>query len=202
VRTTKASRTGRFRPARPPPGCSPVHLPASSRWPDHGVIYVVASHGSSPSSCPARPGPSLHWRCGSLRRETGERLADLSHQQLLEGLRRRLSWGGLLAEADQRLPLRAVVNRSIVRPRAGSLAADSNGSRIDTAIVEHRRVQLRRDQRASSHPNSPVFRSYTPDPDQSGLGLFGLFQTITTGHTSLVRYFLVTSSYQHAPDRI
>ena len=88
-------------------------------------------------------------------RETGERLADPSHQQLLEGLRRRLSWGGLLKQTNQRLPLRAVVNRSIVHPRAGSLAADNNGSRIDTAIVEHRRVQLERIQRASSHPNSP-----------------------------------------------
>ncbi|MCP9829306.1 AAA family ATPase [Synechococcus sp. L2F] len=87
-------------------------------------------------------------------RETSERLADPSHQQLLESLRRRLRWGGLLKEADQKLPLRAVVNRSIVHPRTGSLAAD-NGSRIDTAIVEHRRVQLERIQRASSHPNSP-----------------------------------------------
>lgn len=88
-------------------------------------------------------------------RETGERLADPSHQQLLEDLRKRLIWGGLLEEADPRLPLRVVVNRSIVHRRAGSLAADNNSSRIDTAIVEHRRVQLERIQRASSHANSP-----------------------------------------------
>ncbi len=99
-------------------------------------------------------GPQLLEVYGWLR-ETSERLADPSHQQLLESLRRRLNWGGLLEEADLRVPLRAVVNRSIVHPRTGSLAADSNGSRIDTAIVEHRRVQLERIQRASSHPNSP-----------------------------------------------
>ncbi|MCT0212442.1 MULTISPECIES: ATP-binding protein [unclassified Synechococcus] len=99
-------------------------------------------------------GPQLLEVYGWLR-ETGERLADPSHLQLLEDLRRRLSWGGLLVEGDQKLPLRAVVNRSIVHPRAGSLAADTSGSRIDTAIVEHRRVQLSRDKHASSHPNSP-----------------------------------------------
>ena len=88
-------------------------------------------------------------------RETSERLADPSHQQLMEVLRRRLRWGGLIEEDYQRLPLRTVVNRSIVHPRAGSLSTSNNSSRIDTAIVEHRRVQLERIQRASSHPNSP-----------------------------------------------
>jgi predicted kinase len=88
-------------------------------------------------------------------RQTSERLADPSHRQLLEDLDQRLQWGGLLTDAEPPPPLRAVVNRSIVAPRSGSLAAETGGSRLDQAIVEHRRVQLSRDPRASSHPGSP-----------------------------------------------
>ena len=99
-------------------------------------------------------GPQLLELYGWLR-DTSERLADPSHRQLLEDLRKRLLWGGLLQDDAPQAPLRLFANRSLVPPRPGSLAADTGGSRLDTAIVEHRRIQLSRNPRASAHANSP-----------------------------------------------
>jgi len=87
--------------------------------------------------------------------EASERLADQSHLQLLSDLRTRLSWAGLLEDQQKRVPLRTLANRSIVRDVAGSLTSDANRSRLDEAILEHRRIQLSRDRRAAAHPNSP-----------------------------------------------
>ena len=87
--------------------------------------------------------------------QTSERLSDPSHRQMLEDLGRRLRWGGILQDSEPQRPLRSFANRSIIHPCPGSLAASGHGSRVDAAIVEHRRLQLGRDRRASSHPNSP-----------------------------------------------
>ena len=51
-------------------------------------------------------------------RETSERLADPTHQQLLENLQRRLQWGGC-SNKRSATSLRTVVNRNI-DPRSGS----------------------------------------------------------------------------------
>ena len=101
-------------------------------------------------------GPQLLEVYGWLR-ETAERLADPSHQQLLEELEQpaALGWDhGWTARA----PLRAFANRSIVQRalvRPDCLAAERQPD-LDTAIVEHRRISWSATSRWAPSPTAPT----------------------------------------------
>lgn len=84
------------------------------------------------------------------------RLADPTAQDLLAELEQRLQWGGI--EVAQGSPVRAFANRSIVSSalvRPDSLAAERQAEQLETAIVEHRRVELERYASVASFVDSP-----------------------------------------------
>jgi hypothetical protein len=73
------------------------------------------------------------------------RLADPSAQDLLQELEQRLHWGGI--DPGGQSPVRAFANRSVVSAalvRPDSLAAERQAERLETAIVERRRIELDR----------------------------------------------------------
>ena len=87
------------------------------------------------------------------------RLADPSAQDLLAELEQRLHWGGIAF--DQTTPVRAFANRSIVDGslvRPDSLAAERQAERLETAIVERRRIELERYGSVGSFTDSPTGR--------------------------------------------
>ena len=84
------------------------------------------------------------------------RLADPTAQDLLAELEQRLHWGGI--ELDAAAPVRAFANRSIVSSalvRPDSLAAERQAELLETAIVEHRRIELERYVSVASFQDSP-----------------------------------------------
>ena len=84
------------------------------------------------------------------------RLADPTAQDLLGELEQRLQWGGI--EASTAPSVRAFANRSIVSAalvRPDSLAAEQQAERLETAIVERRRVELERYASVASFSDSP-----------------------------------------------
>jgi predicted kinase len=84
------------------------------------------------------------------------RLADPTAQDLLAELEQRLHWGGI--ELDATAPVRAFANRSIVSSalvRPDSLAAERQAELLETAIVEHRRIELERYVSVASFQDSP-----------------------------------------------
>lgn len=92
----------------------------------------------------------------ALIQQAAGRLSDPTAQDLLEELQQRLQWGGL--ELEQRVPVRAFANRSIVNrklARADSLASQRQAEQLETAISERRRIQLERYSSAASFPESP-----------------------------------------------
>ena len=89
-------------------------------------------------------------------RQAAGRLADPSAHHLLAELDARLGWAGI--SADGLPPVRsyarhAVVDTALVRRE--SLAAPRRAEAIEAAIVEHRRVLLRRFDGVGSNPDSP-----------------------------------------------
>jgi len=85
------------------------------------------------------------------------RLADPSAQDLLSELEQRLQWGGIAI--DQASPVRAFANRSIVDAslvRPDSLAAERQAERLETAIVERRRIELERYSSVAAFADSPT----------------------------------------------
>ena len=85
------------------------------------------------------------------------RLADPSAQDLLAELEQRLQWGGIAI--DQATPVRAFANRSIVDAslvRPDSLAAERQAERLETAIVERRRIELERYSSVATFADSPT----------------------------------------------
>ena len=91
------------------------------------------------------------------------RLADPTAQDLLAELEQRLHWGGI--ELDAAAPVRAFANRSIVSSalvRPDSLAAERQAELLETAIVEHRRIELERYASVASFQDSPsgLFRAW------------------------------------------
>jgi len=89
-------------------------------------------------------------------REAAGRLADPSAQDLLSELEQRLQWAGITL--DQQAPVRAFANRSIISTalvRPDCLAAERQAERLETAIVERRRVQLERYASVASFADSP-----------------------------------------------
>ncbi|SBO42699.1 AAA family ATPase [Cyanobium sp. NIES-981] len=84
------------------------------------------------------------------------RLEDPSAQDLLAELEQRLQWGGI--GLDRQAPVRAFANRSIVSGalvRPDCLAAERQAERLETAIVERRRVVLERYSAAGTFADSP-----------------------------------------------
>ncbi len=91
------------------------------------------------------------------------RLADPTAQDLLQELEQRLQWGGIAV--DRAPPLRAFANSSIVSSalvRPDSLAAERQAERLETAIVERRRVEVERYASVASFSDSPsgTFRAW------------------------------------------
>ncbi|WP_322757421.1 AAA family ATPase [Synechococcus sp. CBW1107] len=89
-------------------------------------------------------------------RQAAGRLADPSAQELLTELDERLGWAGL--DISEALPVRSYARHSILEAalvRRESLAAPRQAERIETAILEHRRVCLERFASAGSFPESP-----------------------------------------------
>jgi len=85
------------------------------------------------------------------------RLADPSAQDLLAELEQRLHWGGIAI--DQTSPVRAFANRSIVDTslvRPDCLAAERQAERLETAIVERRRIELERYSSVAAFADSPT----------------------------------------------
>ena len=73
-----------------------------------------------------------------------ERLSDQAQKPVLEQLRQKLVWAGVLDERkQQRYPKRAMANRSFTNERAGTLSSSDQSQRIEKAILERRRVRLR-----------------------------------------------------------
>ncbi|MEA5390299.1 AAA family ATPase [Cyanobium gracile UHCC 0139] len=78
-------------------------------------------------------------------RQTAGRLADPSAQDLLSELDERLGWSGI--SATEQAPVRSYARHTVVDMalvRRDSLAAPRRAEAIETAIVEHRRVLLKR----------------------------------------------------------
>jgi hypothetical protein len=89
-------------------------------------------------------------------RDAAGRLADPTAQDLLAELEERLQWGGIAIDHDT--PVRGFANRSIVSSalvRPDSLAAEPQAERLETAIVERRRVELERYASVASFADSP-----------------------------------------------
>ncbi len=90
-------------------------------------------------------------------REAAERLGDPTAHGLLAELDQRLPRAG--AGAEEEPPVRAFANRSVLDPalvRTDSLAAERQAERLETAIVENRRVLLERYSSAATHPGDPA----------------------------------------------
>jgi hypothetical protein len=84
------------------------------------------------------------------------RLADPSAQDLLQELEQRLHWGGI--DPGGQAPVRAFANRSVVSAalvRPDSLAAERQAERLETAIVERRRIELERYASVAGFADSP-----------------------------------------------
>jgi len=84
------------------------------------------------------------------------RLADPSAQDLLQELEQRLHWGGI--DPSGQSPVRAFANRSVVSAalvRPDSLAAERQAERLETAIVERRRIELERYASVAGFADSP-----------------------------------------------
>jgi predicted kinase len=89
-------------------------------------------------------------------RDAAGRLADPTAQDLLAELEHRMQWGGIAI--DHETPVRGFANRSIVSSalvRPDSLAAEPQAERLETAIVERRRVELERYTSVASFADSP-----------------------------------------------
>jgi predicted kinase len=89
-------------------------------------------------------------------RQAAGRLADPSAQDLLAELDERLGWAGI--SADGLPPVRSYARHVVVDSqlvRRDSLAAPRRAEAIEAAIVEHRRVLLRRFADGGRNPESP-----------------------------------------------
>jgi predicted kinase len=89
-------------------------------------------------------------------RQAAGRLADPSAQDLLAELDERLGWAGI--SADGLPPVRSYARHAVVDAdlvRRDSLAAPRRAEAIEVAIVEHRRVLLRRFADVGTNPDSP-----------------------------------------------
>ncbi len=96
-------------------------------------------------------------RCNGVVREAVARLADPTAQDLLEELEQRLQWGGIAIDATP--PVRAFANRSIVSSalvRDDSLAVERQAEQLEAAIVERRRLELRRYDQVGSYDGGPA----------------------------------------------
>jgi len=85
------------------------------------------------------------------------RLADPSAHDLLAELDERLGWAGISADALP--PVRSYARHAVVDTalvRRDSLAAPRRAEAIEAAIVEHRRVLLRRFVSVGTNPDSPA----------------------------------------------
>ncbi|WP_398330967.1 AAA family ATPase [Vulcanococcus sp.] len=112
------------------------------------------------------------------------RLADPSAQHLLVELEQRLSWGGIDTEITS--PVRAFANRSIVSSdlvRPDSLAAERQAERLETAIVERRRVELERYASVASYADSPsgTFRAWPLQLLFHNIGWYLVFEEDSVG---------------------
>ena len=112
------------------------------------------------------------------------RLADPSAQDLLSELEQRLHWGGI-ATAEQ-APVRAFANRSIVSSalvRPDSLAAECQAERLETAIVERRRVELERYASVAGFADSPSgsFRAWPLQLLFHNIGWYLVFEDDSVG---------------------
>ncbi len=90
-------------------------------------------------------------------REAAERLGDPTAHGLLEELDQRLAWAG--PGDGEEPPVRAFANRSVLHPgmvRPDSLAAERQAERLETAIVENRRVLLERYASAGTYAGGPA----------------------------------------------
>jgi predicted kinase len=90
-------------------------------------------------------------------RQAAGRLADPSAQDLLSELDERLGWAGI--SADGLPPVRSYARHAVVDTqlvRRDSLAAPRRAEAIEAAIVEHRRVLLRRYPGVGSFADSPA----------------------------------------------
>jgi len=89
-------------------------------------------------------------------RQAAGRLADPSAQDLLRELDQRLDWAGI--DRDDVTPVRSYARHALVDSalvRRNSLAVPQQAEQIETAIVEHRRVQLQRFDGMGSFADSP-----------------------------------------------
>jgi predicted kinase len=89
-------------------------------------------------------------------RQTAGRLADPSAQDLLTELDERLGWSGI--SATEQAPVRSYARHTVVDlalVRRDSLAAPRRAEAIETAIVEHRRVLLKRFAEMGSFADGP-----------------------------------------------
>ena len=112
------------------------------------------------------------------------RLADPSAQDLLSELEQRLHWGGITT-AEQ-APVRAFANRSIVSAafvRPDSLAAERQAERLETAIVERRRVELERYASVAGFADSPSgsFRAWPLQLLFHNIGWYLVFEEDNVG---------------------
>ncbi len=112
------------------------------------------------------------------------RLADPSAQDLLGELEQRLQWGGIAI--DQASPVRAFANRSIVDAslvRPDCLAAERQAERLETAIVERRRIELERYSSVASFADSPTgsFRVWPLQLLFHNIGWYLVFEDDTIG---------------------
>ena len=112
------------------------------------------------------------------------RLADPSAQDLLGELEQRLQWGGIAI--DQATPVRAFANRSIVDAslvRPDCLAAERQAERLETAIVERRRIELERYSSVAAFADSPTgcFRVWPLQLLFHNIGWYLVFEDDTIG---------------------
>jgi predicted kinase len=112
------------------------------------------------------------------------RLADPSAQDFLAELEQRLHWGGIAI--DEAMPVRAFANRSIVDAslvRPDSLAAERQAERLESAIVERRRVNLERYGSVGSFADSPTgrFRVWPLQLLFHNIGWYLVFEDDTIG---------------------
>ena len=120
----------------------------------------------------------------SLVSQAAGRLADPSAQDLLAELEQRLHWGGIAI--DQASPVRAFANRSIVDAslvRPDSLAAERQAERLETAIVERRRIELERYSSVAAFADSPTgsFRVWPLQLLFHNIGWYLVFEDDTIG---------------------
>jgi predicted kinase len=113
------------------------------------------------------------------------RLADPSAQNLLTELEQRLHWGGIAT--NNQVPVRAFANRSIVSSafvRPDSLAAKRHAERLETAIVERRRVELERYASVACFTDSPSgsFRAWPMQLVFHNIGWYLVFEEDKVGH--------------------